>query len=123
MIGLGNDIIEIERIRRAYERYGSIFLKKVFQPVESSYCFQNPNPFPSLAVRFAAKEAVAKAFRVGIGPELNWKSVTIYTGSRGEPLVQLDALGTALLQHLGGTQVWVALSHTRTLAQAVAFIE
>ena len=73
-----------------------------------------------MAARFAAKEAVSKAFTTGIGAELGWKSVSIYHGSRNEPLVRLDEQGRALLAQVGATHVHVSLSHTDTLAMAVA---
>jgi holo-[acyl-carrier protein] synthase len=73
-----------------------------------------------LAARFAAKEAVSKAFTTGIGAELGWRSVSIYHGSRHEPLVRLDEKGQALLARVGATHVLVSLSHTVTVAMAVA---
>ncbi len=83
---------------------------------------QMAHPHKHLAARFAAKEAVSKAFSTGIGAELGWKSVSIYHGPRMDPRVRLDESGMALLKDLGGTQVLVSLSHTDTAALAVAAI-
>jgi holo-[acyl-carrier protein] synthase len=122
IIGLGADIVEVERIRGVLERQGERFLGRVFTEEERAYCLRMKYPHKHLAARFAAKEAVSKAFTTGIGAELGWKAVSIHHGSRSEPLVRLDAQGTALLQKIGGTRVLISLSHTDTNALAVAAI-
>lgn len=122
VVGLGSDIVDVDRIRRVWERQGERFSKRVFTEEELEYCLAMKYPHKHLAARFAAKEAVSKAFTTGIGAKLGWKSVSIYKGEREEPLVRLDELGQALLAEVGGTSVWVTLSHTETLAQAVALV-
>jgi holo-[acyl-carrier protein] synthase len=77
-------------------------------------------PHKHLAARFAAKEAVSKCFTTGIGASLGWRSVSVYHGSRNEPLVRLDPKGEALLKDVGATQVILTLSHTESVAMAVA---
>ena len=120
LIGIGADIVDIARIRAAHERHGAPFLERVFTPAEIAYCTGMGNPYPHLAARFAAKEAVAKAFATGIGAELGWHSVAIHHGPRQEPLVRLDEKGRALLACAGATHVLITLSHTATTALAVA---
>jgi holo-[acyl-carrier protein] synthase len=120
MLGLGCDVIEVERVRGVLDRQGDRFLQRVFTEEERVYCFSHKNPHLHLAARFAAKEAVSKAFTTGIGAELGWRSVSIYHGSRNEPLVRLDEKGQALLAQVGATHVFVSLSHTVTVAMAVA---
>jgi len=120
LLGLGCDVIEIERIGGVLERQGERFLQRVFTEEERTYSFGHKYPHRHLAARFAAKEAVSKAFTTGIGAELGWKSVSIYHGSRREPLVRLDEKGRALLREAGATNVLVSLSHTDTVAMAVA---
>lgn len=120
LIGLGADLIEVERIRGVVERQGERFLKRVFTDEERAYCFGMKIPFPHLAARFAAKEAVSKAFTTGIGAELGWKSISVYHGVRHEPLVRLDEKGLELLKHVGASDVLLTLSHTQTAAMAVA---
>jgi holo-[acyl-carrier protein] synthase len=122
LIGLGADIIEVDRIRGVMERQGERFLQRVFTDEERAYCLALKHPHKHLAARFAAKEAVAKAFTTGIGAELGWRSVSIYHGQRMEPLVRLDAQGEALLRHVGATRIIVTLSHTETSAMAVAIL-
>ena len=65
---------------------------------------------------------MSKAFTTGIGAELGWKSISVYHGSRHEPLVRLDEKGAALLRQVGGTNVILTLSHTDTAAMAVAAV-
>jgi holo-[acyl-carrier protein] synthase len=120
--GLGYDMVEISRVRRSVERFGDKFLSKVFMPQELAYCFGKANPYPSLAVRFAAKEAVAKALQTGIGAEFFWKTSMIKIGQRGEPMVRLSQEGMALLKALAAKDIKISLSHTKTLASAVAII-
>ena len=120
MIGLGTDLIEVERIRGVVERQGERFLARVFTDEERAYCGQMSYPHKHYAARFAAKEAVSKCFSTGIGAELGWKSVSIYHGARQQPLVRLDEKGAALLRQVGATHVHVSLSHTETAALAVA---
>ncbi len=120
LVGLGADLIEVERIRGVIARHGERFLDRILTAEEKAYCLGMGAPHKHIAARFAAKEAVSKCFTTGIGAELGWKSVSVYHGSRHEPLVRLDEKGAALLAHVGATNVLLTLSHTETHALAVA---
>ena len=120
LLGLGCDVIEVARIRGVCDRQGERFLARVFTDEERAYCSGMTHPHKHLAARFAAKEAVSKCFTTGIGAELSWKSISIFHGERRQPLVRLDEKGAALLQQMGATRVLVSLSHTETLAMAMA---
>lgn len=122
VIGLGSDLVECSRIARIFERQQEQFLDRVFTEGERDYCLKMRNPVPHLAARFAAKEAVAKAFTTGIGAELGWKSIEVIKGPRDQPLVRLDEQGQNLLHALGGTDILITLTHTANHAQAVALI-
>lgn len=122
LLGLGCDVIEVERVRGVLERQGERFLQRVFTDEERAYCGQMAHPHKHYAARFAAKEAISKAFSTGIGAELGWRSMSIYHGERHQPLVRLDEKGEALLRQLGGTHVIASLSHTETVAMAIAAI-
>ena len=122
LVGLGADLIEVERVRGVLERQGPRFLERVFTEEERTYCSGMAHPHKHYAARFAAKEAVSKCFTTGIGAELGWRSVSIYHGPRHQPLVRLDEKGQALLALVGGTDVLVTLSHTESHAMAVAVI-
>ncbi len=120
VLGLGCDLCEVERVRGVWARQGERFLEYTFTEAECAYCLRMRDPAPFLAARFAAKEAVAKAFGTGIGAELGWRSIEVIHGERGEPRVRLDAQGDALLASRGATEVMLTLSHTDTMAMAVA---
>ena len=121
-IGIGCDLVDVSRIQDAHERHGQHFLDKTFTVKEQKYCMKQSNPYPSLAARFAAKEAIAKAFTTGIGKHLGLQSMSISHGKRNEPLVLLDEKAQALLKSLGGKEVKISLSHTNSTAMAVALL-
>jgi holo-[acyl-carrier protein] synthase len=120
LLGMGCDLVEIARIQRVMERQGERFLARVFTEEERTYCLAMPHPPKHFAARFAAKEAVSKCFSTGIGAELGWKSISIHHGPRHDPRVRLDEKGEALLRAVGGTSVQISLSHTDSVAMAVA---
>ena len=120
LIGLGTDVIEVERIRGVLLRQGERFLARVFTDEEREYCGKMKHPHKHYAARFAAKEAVSKCFTTGIGAELGWRSVSVYHGARHQPLVRLDEKATLLLREVGATDVLLSISHTETVAVAVA---
>jgi holo-[acyl-carrier protein] synthase len=122
LLGIGTDIIEVERVRGVLERQGERFLHRVFTDEERAYCGSMAHPHKHYAARFAAKEAVSKCFGTGIGSELGWRSISIHHGERHQPLVRLDEGGHELLQRMGATHVLVSLSHTETVAMAVAVL-
>ncbi len=122
VVGVGVDLTEVSRIREAHRRHGAAFLDKVFTPEEQALCLAKPDPYPSLAARFAAKEAVSKAFGTGFGAELSLKGVSVLTDEQGAPVPRLDAAAEALLTRKGATRVLVSLTHTDTLAEAFAVL-
>jgi holo-[acyl-carrier protein] synthase len=123
ILGIGIDIIEVERIRASHEKFGERFLNRILRPSEISYCLSYKTPAPFLAVRFAAKEAISKAFGTGIGAELGWQDMEVARKESGEPHVILHGGGQTLLQVRGGRHVLLSLSHTQNYAAAVAILE
>lgn len=123
IIGIGTDLIEINRIEKTYHKYGLLFLNKVFTKTEIDYCFSKKHPFSSLAARFAAKEACSKALLCGIGTTLSWKSISVDKGSQEEPILVLDTSAKQLMQRLGAKQAFLSLTHTHSLAQAFVIIQ
>ena len=99
------------------------FLQRILRPDEIAYCLLHKNPAPHLAARFAAKEAISKAFGTGIGAELGWQDMEIVRQESGEPVVLLHARGLRLLQERRGSRVHISLSHTEQHATAVAILE
>jgi holo-[acyl-carrier protein] synthase len=122
VLGIGCDLAEVQRIREAHDRHGQSFLDKVYTIREQEYCLKQANPYPSLAARWAAKEAVAKAFTTGVSEHIGLLSIEIHKGKRSEPVVQLHGNGQELLEKFGGSEIKVTLSHTREMAMAVAVI-
>jgi holo-[acyl-carrier protein] synthase len=118
VLGVGVDLTEVDRIRSAHRKHGVAFLDKVFTPAEQKLCLEKPDPYPSLAARFAAKEAASKAFGTGIGAELSLTSIGVLSGPAGEPVVELDDKARALLAARAGSRLLISLTHTDTLAQA-----
>lgn len=121
-MGVGVDIIEVERIEEIIDRQAERFINRVFTEEEQAYCKSHKYPYKHYAARFAAKEAVAKAFSTGIGEYLNWTSVSVLKGDRGQPLIFLDEKGLRLLEGLGAAGVSISISHTDETAIAFAAI-
>ena len=123
ILGVGIDIIEVERIRSSYERFGERFLNRILRSDEIAYCLTHAQPAPFLAARFAAKEAVSKAFGTGIGSQLGWRDIEVRRKESGEPYVVLHGLGQELIARRAGRIVHLSLSHTAAHAAAVAILE
>ena len=123
ILGTGIDIIEVARIASSFEKFGERFVNRILLPAEIAYCLSHKNPAPFLAVRFAAKEAVSKAFGTGIGASLGWQDMEIRRKESGEPFVVLHGKGKILLEARGAKKLHVSLSHTQTYAAATAILE
>jgi len=123
ILGTGIDIIEVERIRLSYERFGERFLNRILKPAEIAYCLGHRRPAPFLAARFAAKEAISKAFGTGIGQHLGWQDLEVARKASGEPYVVLHGQAVRLLQDRAGRIVHLSLSHTEQHAAAMAILE
>ncbi len=111
----GIDIIEIERIRAAFDRHGERFLTRIFTPAELKYC---AGRVESLAVRFAAKEAVSKALGTGIGP-VSWQEIEIRGGEYEAPAIILHDRVERIAKKLRLAHWSVSLSHSGTHAIAL----
>jgi holo-[acyl-carrier protein] synthase len=123
ILGSGIDIIEVARIAAAHQKHGQRFLSRVLRPAEIAYCLSYKAPAPFLAARFAAKEAVSKAFGTGIGAQLGWQDIEICRRESGEPFIVLHDKGLQLLATRGARVVHITLSHTAAHATALAILE
>ena len=123
ILGVGIDIIEVSRIAASYEKFGERFLNRILHPAEIKYCLSHKTPAPFLAARFAAKEAISKAFGTGIGAQLGWQDMEVGRKESGEPFVILHGIGEKLLKERNGRIVLISLSHTQVHATAVAILE
>jgi holo-[acyl-carrier protein] synthase len=116
MLAVGVDMIEIVRIERGIARHGDRFLRRFFTEQEIGYC---NGRIPSLAGRFAIKEAVGKAMGTGIG-DINWTDVEVVCDGRGKPQLVLHNRANALAQAQGLAEWSISLSHTDT--HAIGFV-
>jgi len=123
ILGVGMDIIEVARIQASHERFGERFVNRILRPAEIAYCLSHKSPAPFLAARFAAKEAISKAFGTGIGAQLAWRDMEVGRKESGEPFVILHGGGRDLLEQRGARAVLISLSHTQNYAAAVAILE
>ena len=117
---VGVDLIEIERIRRALERYPR-FRDRCFTPAEQAYCDSRPNPAQSYAGRFAGKEAVGKALGFGVARAFAWRDVEI--AGRPKPSVGLSGRVASSAQEVGAGAIDLSMTHSRELANAVAVVD
>jgi holo-[acyl-carrier protein] synthase len=113
---VGVDLIEIERVRRALERYHS-FRERCFTEEERRYCDSRPNPAQHYAARFAGKEAVGKAIGFGVARAFAWRDVEI--AGRPKPGVRLSGRVAEWAQHVGAGRLDLSMTHSRELAAAV----
>ncbi len=120
---LGTDIVEVDRVKKAIENGGAKFSEKVFTPDEIQYCeSRNVVKYQSYAARFAAKEAVSKAFGTGIGKNAAFNEIEIIKDSLGKPNVRLTGKAKAFYDSLGALGISISLSHCREYAVAYATI-
>lgn len=123
ILGIGVDLVEVERIDLAIERHGEHFLHRVFTEREIAYCSPMRTPGPHYAARWAAKEAVAKAFGTGIGERLALQEIEVCREESGAPFIVLHGNAEAFSQERGVRKIHLALSHTATSAVAQVVIE
>lgn len=120
-LSVGVDIIEIERVRHAVEQHGERFLARVYTPDELA---RYRHRLPELAVRWAAKEAVAKALGVGLrflSPAgIDWHEAEVLPDARGKPLLRLSGRALALAEEQGLSEWAISLSHGDE--DAIAFV-
>ncbi len=112
IVGVGMDIVETKRIADSIERFGDRFLHRVFHEGEVAYANSMKYPHLHLAARFAAKEAISKAFGTGIGREMGWRDLEIIREPSGAPKVVLHGKAEAYAKMRGVQAVHVSLSHT-----------
>lgn len=120
ILGIGSDLIEIERISSIMERHGERFLEKFFSEKERQLGSQYKDPAAFYAGRWAAKESVAKALGTGFGEMLSWQDLEILPDSLGKPLVHLSKRAKARFED---PRILVTITHARKLAMAYAVWE
>ena len=122
IFGIGIDVIEVERIEEAMEEFGERFAERIFTERERAYCSQQNRPAIHYAARWAAKEAVSKAFGTGIGVELGWQDMEVFRRNSGEPEVVLHGRGKEFAEEHGISQIKISLTHAKHYAAANAVV-
>lgn len=123
VIGTGVDLVENARIRKIIDQWGIRFKSRVFLRPEQAYCDGKAAPWLYYAGRFAVKEAVAKAFGTGIGPELSWLDMEVVKDPvSGAPSIALSPNGRRLADRRQVSQILISLSHTHNFAMAQAIL-
>jgi holo-[acyl-carrier protein] synthase len=123
VLGIGVDLVECARIQRSLDRFGERFLHRVFTEGEIEYAMSMKFPARHLAARFAAKEAVSKAFGTGIGKAMGWRNIDIQKKPSGEPFLVFSGPARELATQRGVTSALVTLSHTEHHAMAYVILE
>lgn len=123
VLGIGVDLVECARIERSLERFGEKFLHRVFTDGEIAYSMSMKFPARHLAARFAAKEAVSKAFGTGIGKAMGWRNIDVQKKPSGEPFLVFSGPAQELATRRGVTVALVTLSHTEHHAIACIVLD
>jgi holo-[acyl-carrier protein] synthase len=123
IVGTGIDLTEIERIRSAQMRYGERFLARIYTPTEQAYCLRKRNAAESLAARFAAKEAAAKALGTGISHGVSWLEIEVVREPSGRPTLAFHGRALEFARRLRVERASLSLTHTESLAMASVVLE
>lgn len=117
ILGIGNDILEIERVRQAIQSQGDRFIQKLFTSREQAYCKKHTDPVPHYAARFSAKEAIVKALGSGFGKMAAFHDIEIINNEHGKPEVFFSE---ALKGQFNNPEVLLSISHCQDYVATVA---
>jgi len=123
VLGVGTDLVEIDRVERSISRFGERFLGKIFTPGEIAYCRHRKTAAESFAARFAAKEAGAKALGTGISRGIGWKEIEVRRQPGERPTLHLSGRAAEWAERMGVDAISLSLTHSRNLAMAVVIME
>lgn len=118
ILGIGTDIVEVNRIKKVAERYMDRFLNRIFTSYEQEYCFKYKEPAIHFAGRFAAKEAIAKALGTGFRSGLSWLDIEIRNDASGKPIVNFSK--SLIASSNDNSVCLVSISHCHEYATAFA---
>jgi holo-[acyl-carrier protein] synthase len=123
ILGIGTDVIEVQRIRESIEKYGERILKRLFTPVEIEYCSSRKNAALHYAGRFAVKEATFKAMGRGWGGDISWKDVETTNEPSGAPRLHFYGKALEIVTEKKMTASYVSISHIEQIATAIVVLE
>ncbi len=119
--GIGIDIVKIQRMKDASEKWGKKFFEKILSDYEISYCYERRDPYPSLAVRFAAKEALIKA--IGAEIAVNMKDVEVVNNEKGRPTILAKGKLEEFFRDRKIKHCHLSLSHEKEFGVACVVLE
>jgi holo-[acyl-carrier protein] synthase len=123
IFGIGIDVVRVERIAAAYARHGETFAKRILMPQELAAFRPGKRPERYLAMRFAGKEAVAKALGTGFAHGIWVRDIGIVQNARGRPEVIWSERGDNVRRELGAGDGYVSLTDEAGLVVAIAVLE
>jgi holo-[acyl-carrier protein] synthase len=123
IVGIGIDLAEVERIRKAIERYGQRFTGRIYTTAETAYVERKANRYERYAARFAAKEAGMKAIGTGWKRGVRWQDFEVKNLPSGRPTLQFHGVAAQIADSLGVRNVALSLTHTAEQGMAIVILE
>jgi holo-[acyl-carrier protein] synthase len=121
ILGIGTDILEVERMKQKLKKQPS-FIDGIFTDNEIKYCNQFKNKAERFSARYAAKEALLKAFGTGWRDGVTFKDIDIINDELGKPEIKLSGVAKQIANKLKVTSIHISMSHTKELANAFVII-
>ncbi|MFH0937919.1 MAG: holo-ACP synthase [Planctomycetota bacterium] len=123
IVGIGIDLIEIERIRSIYRRHGERFINRILTPNEAIYVLQHKDPAARLAGRWAIKEAALKALGTGLSDGIHWRDIEVLSDPRGKPVLTLHGKAHERATDIHANIFHATITHCDSLAMAQVILE
>ena len=123
IVGTGVDLAEVDRVRKAIERFGQRFLQRVYTPAEIAYVERRGSRYQRYAARFAAKEAGMKALGTGWRRGVRWQDFEVSNLPSGQPTLKLHGVAAQFAARQGVNSVALSLTHTAALGMAFVVLE
>ena len=123
IVGIGTDIIKLERMTALFERHGKAFVNRIFTEEERTEATTRKNPIEYYAGRWAAKEAVSKALHCGIGKNCSWQDINIKNTPEGNPELFLIGSAAKKADEINAKHFHISISHEREYACAMVVLE
>lgn len=120
IVGIGVDIVEVDRIRASIGKHGERFLNRIYTEAEREYCDRMRDSAVHYAARWAAKEALLKAIGTGMREGVKMKDAQILKLESGQPTMTLDGRAKEIADGLGARKIHVSLTHDA--GQSVAYV-
>lgn len=119
--GVGIDLVKIDRMKEVVEKWGQRFLERVFTAGEISYCYEKKNPYLSLSVRFAAKEALIKA--IGSAGSVSLTDIEVINVDTGKPFLKINGRIKDFFKEKSISKAHLSLSHEHEYGVACVVLE